>query len=225
VNPLRFHRHDLVWLDPDIDAGLFAEAEQRDLARDWVSRALPLVVARQSTTLAIPAHQLILGFTLPSAPMRTRVTLRADRAAIIRHARPLPLHDAIKHAPQAWLPGLNSLTALFARTGTVARVYGSLSSEAYSGQPYLDAASDLDLLLECTDDTKLRELLLELENFPLALPRIDGEIISASGWAVAWRELAAAMRADTPRQVLAKSDTEARLISLNEFTQPSLLPA
>jgi len=225
VNPLHLRRHDLVWLDPEIDAGLFADADQRDLARDWVSRALPLVVARQSASLSIPAHQIILGFTLPSAPARTRVTLRADRAAIIRHTRPLPLHDAIEHAPQTWLPGLNLLTALFARTGTVARVYGSLSSEAYSGRPYLDATSDLDLLLECTDDTKLRELWLELENFPLAQPRIDGEVFSASGWAVAWRELAAAMRADTPRQVLAKSDTEARLISIAEFTQPLLIPA
>jgi phosphoribosyl-dephospho-CoA transferase len=225
VNSLSFHRHDLVWLDPDIDSGLFAEAEQSDFARDWVSRALPLVVARQSASLAVPVHQIILGFTLPSAPMRTRVTLRADRAAIIRHSRPLPLTDAIKHAPQSWLPGLNSLTALIARTGTVARVYGSLSSEAYSGQPYLDAASDLDLLLECTHDTKLRELLLELENFPHALPRVDGEVLSTSGWAVAWRELAAAVRADTPRQVLAKSDFDARLISIAEFTQPLLVPA
>jgi phosphoribosyl-dephospho-CoA transferase len=222
VNTLRFRRHDLVWLDPELDAGLFAEAEQSDLARDWASRALPLVVARQSASLAIQPHQIILGFTLPSAPMRTRVTLRTDRAAIIRHTRPLPLHDAIKHAPQTWLPGLNSLTALFARTGTVARVYGSLSSEAYSGKPYLDATSDIDLLLECTHDTKLRELLLEMESFPYGLPRIDGEILSASGWAVAWRELAAAMRVDAPRQVLAKSDTEACLIPIAEFTQPLL---
>ena len=225
MNTLRFHRHDLVWLDPEIDAGLFAEAGQSDLARAWVDRALPLVVARQSAALATQPQQIILGFTLPSAPARTRVTLRAERAAIIRHTRPLPLTEAIKHAPHSWLPGLNSLTALCARTNTVARVYGSLSSEAYSGQPYLDAASDLDLLLECTHDTKLRELLFELENFPHALPRIDGEVLSASGWAVAWRELAAALRADTARQVLAKSDTEARLISPDEFTQPVLLPA
>jgi phosphoribosyl-dephospho-CoA transferase len=217
VNALHFRRHDLVWLDPDIDVGLFAAAERRDLARDWVSRALPLIVARQSDPLAIRASQIILGFTLPSAPARTRVTLRADSAAIIRHMRPLTLHEAIKHAPQTWLPGLNLLTALFERTGIVARVYGSLSSEAYSGQSYLNTASDLDLLLECADGTRLRDLLLELENFPFELPRIDGEVLSSSGWAVAWRELAAAMRTGTPRQVLAKSDTEVQMVCIDDF--------
>ena len=225
MNTPRHRRHDLIWLDPGIDAGRFAAAEQSDLARRWVQQGFPLVVARQSDALVREANQLILGFTLPSAPMRTRVMLRADRAAIIRHTRPLLLLEAMQHAPDSWRPGLDRLHTLFEKTGTVARVYGSLSSEIFTGKSYLDAASDLDLLLECADETKLRDLLAELENFPLPVPRIDGEILSASGWAVAWRELAAALRAGKPRQVLAKSDDEACLKSIDEFTRPLLIPA
>ncbi|VVC84251.1 malonate decarboxylase holo-[acyl-carrier-protein] synthase [Sideroxydans sp. CL21] len=225
MNTFSLHRHDLVWLDPTIDAGLFAAAGQRDLARDWVHRAFPLVVARQSGNLMQEAGQIMLGFTLPSAPMRTRVLLRADRKAIIRHSRPLPLSEALQHAPAAWRAGLDSLHTLLERTGTEARVYGSLSSEIFTGMRYLDEASDLDLLLECGATTKLRELLAGLEDFSPEVLRIDGEVLSASGWAVAWRELASAVRAGTQRQVLAKSDREACLIAVDEFTQPILLPA
>ena len=225
MNTSRFHRHDLVWLDPKIDAGLFAATAQSEMARDWVTQGLPLVVARQSAPLCIDANQILLGFTLPSAPARTRVSLRADRAAIIRHSRPLSLSDAMQHAPQTWQPGMNLLLALFESTGTVARVYGSLSSQAFTGRHYLDAASDLDLLLECSDASKLAELLAGLQGFPLQAPRIDGEILAASGWAVAWRELASALLTDNPRQVLAKSDRESLLLTVDEFVQPFLVSA
>jgi phosphoribosyl-dephospho-CoA transferase len=151
--------------------------------------------------------------------------LRADRAAIIRHSRPLSLSAAMQHAPQTWQPGMHLLLALFERTGTVARVYGSLSSQAFTGRHYLDAASDLDLLLECGDASKLAELLAGLQNFPLPLPRIDGEVLAASGWAVAWRELASALLMDDPRQVLAKSDCETCLLPVDEFVQPFLVSA
>ncbi len=182
-------------------------------------------MARQSSALSLDAQHIILGFTLPSAPARTRVTLRADRGAIIRHSRPLLLIDAMRHAPQNWLPGMNLLLALCKKTDTVARVYGSLSSEAFSGRQYLDAGSDLDLLLECNEDTKLRELLAGLEQFQQPIPNIDGEILSPSGWAVAWRELASALRTGAPREVLAKSDCDARLIPVTEFIQPLSIAA
>ncbi len=225
MNAPRFQRHDLVWLDPELDAGQFASADQCGLARDWVRQGLPLVVARQCSALCIDSHQILLGFTLPSAPARTRVSLRADRAAIIRHSRPLSLSDAMLHAPQTWQPGMNLLLALFERTGAEARVFGSLSFQAFTGQPYLDAASDLDLLLECGDTGNLAELLAGLQNFPLKVPRIDGEILAASGWAVAWRELASALLTNNPRQVLAKSDRETCLLPVDEFVQPFLVSA
>jgi phosphoribosyl-dephospho-CoA transferase len=225
VNSSRFQRHDLIWLDPKMDAGLFAAANQADIARSWVTQGFPLVVARQSAALAAGSNQIVLGFTLPSAPMRTRVTLYADRAAIVRHSRPLLLIDTIQHAPENWQAGLKKLHALFEKNCTVARVYGSLSSEVITGKPYIDAASDLDLLLEYGDADKLPELLAELENCSLSEPRIDGEILSASGWAVAWHELASALRTGAPRQVLAKSNCEVRLIPIDEFIQPLLIPA
>lgn len=224
MNTLRLRRHDLVWLDPTIDAGGFAAAAQADAARHWVQQGFPLVVARQAATRTEDAERIMLGFTLPSAPTRTRVMLNAERSAIVRHSRPLLLADAMPLAPAGWQAGMNRLHELCERTATVARVYGSLSSEILTGRPYLDAASDLDLLLECADATRLRELLTGLGDFPLAVPRIDGEILAASGWATAWRELATAIR-NGIGQVLAKSDTEVRLIGVEAFIHPLPLPA
>lgn len=217
MNAVPLRRHDLVWLDPAIDAGAFAAAAQAEHARSWVQQGRPLVVARQSEPAIKQEDQLNLGFTLPSAPARTRIALRAPRTAIIRHSRPLLLPDAIGHAPHSWRDGMSSLHELCAKAGTVARVYGSLSSQACTGEIYVDAASDLDLLLECSADTRLDELLAALQSFPLQPLRIDGEILATSGWAVAWRELAAAMRSVAPCKVLAKSDCDARLIPLEQF--------
>jgi phosphoribosyl-dephospho-CoA transferase len=221
---ITFHRHDLVWLNPEIDAGKFASKDQEEQVRIWVKNNFPMVVARQSYPLAKESNQIILGFTLPSAPMRTRVLLTADRAAIIQHRRPILLCDAIQFAPENWRANMVKLNELFEKSGVTARIYGSLSSEIFTGIKYLDEASDLDLLLVCGEDTKLNELLIQLETFP-EMPRIDGEILSPSGWATSWRELATVLRSATQRQVLAKSDDEICMISIDHFMQAYLLEA
>jgi phosphoribosyl-dephospho-CoA transferase len=221
---IAYLRHDLVWLEPDIDAGLFASKEHEEQARNWVKNQFPLVVARQSSPLAKESNQILLGFTLPSAPMRTRVLLKADRAAIIQHRRPILLCEAIQFAPEHWLANMVKLNELFEISGVTARIYGSLSSEIFTGIKYLDEASDLDLLLECGEDTKLAELLAQLENFSV-MPRIDGEILSPSGWATSWRELATALRSAKSGQVLAKSACEICLMPVEHFMQANLLAA
>ena len=217
-----FRRHDLVWLDPAVDAGrLAAAAEHVDCARNWVKQGRPLVVARQSEPMPEQGGLLALGFTAHSTPTRKRITLRVPRAAIIRHSRPLLLLDAIEHAPRSWRPGIYSLHALCAKAGAVPRVYGSLSAQAFTGARFLDEASDLDLLLECSEATQVHALLAALETFPVQTPRIDGEILAPTGWAIAWRELAGAIRAGTPKEVLAKSDSETRLIAVDQlFARP-----
>lgn len=221
----QYRRHDLVWLDPEINVATFAGEQQAEYSRNWVKNGFPLVVARQSDEQARGSNQIILGFTLPSAPSRTRVMLRVNRDAIIRHSRPLLISDTIHFAPQSWRIGLNNLVALFEKYEIVARVYGSLSSETLTGMRYLDEASDLDLLLEIGDETNLSSLIPELENFPMSLPCIDGEILSPTGWGVAWRELSSALRKDTPGKVLAKSFREIRLISTDEFIHSNLIAA
>jgi phosphoribosyl-dephospho-CoA transferase len=217
-------RHDLIWLNPEIDAGLFAVKGQEELAGNWVKNNFPMVVARQPEQLVNATKHIVLGFTLPSAPARTRVMLQADRAAIMLHRRPILLADAIQFAPEIWRENMLKLNALCTNFGVTVRVYGSLSTEIFTGNKYLDEASDLDLLLECNENTKLAELLFQLEHFAMH-PRFDGEILAPSGWAVAWRELATALRCGSPKQVLAKSVGEIRMLPVEHFMQANLLAA
>lgn len=225
MSQFQYQRHDLVWLNPEINIGQLASEHQAELARSWVKNGFPLVVARQTDVQARKLNQIILGFTLPSAPSRTRVMLQAHRNAIIRHSRPILLSETIGFAPDNWRIKLNDLVALFNKYKIIARVYGSLSSEIFSGLRYLDEASDLDLLLEMDEETNLLALLAELESNSLFLPRIDGEILSSSGWAVPWRELATALNNGTHCKVLAKSNREIRLIPAEEFFHSNLIAA
>lgn len=209
-------RHDLVWLDPDLDVGSFAvDDEHADLVRNWVKQGRPLVVARQCDPLATAACQLRLGFTLP--PLRTRVSVRALKSAVSKTSRPLLLRDAMESAPGSWRASMSRLQALCDKTGAVVRVYGSLSNQAVTGDNYIDAGSDLDLLIECNQYTQVHELLMALESLPSSMPRIDGEIFMSTGWSVAWRELAAAIRTGAPSDVLAKSNTETRMMRISDF--------
>lgn len=206
------HRHDLVWLDPEADVGSFAvDAGQAELVRGWVSQGRPMVVARQCTELA--DDQIMLGFTIP--PLRTRVGVRVHKSAVASTSRPLLLPDAIEFAPDSWRAGMNRVHALCEKTGAVARVYGSLSSQAVTGNDYVDEQSDLDVLLECNLYTEVHELLMALDGLSSTLPRIDGEIFSRTGASVAWRELAAAIRTGMP--VLSKTRSEVRMMPVQEF--------
>jgi phosphoribosyl-dephospho-CoA transferase len=201
-------RHDLVWLDPDIDAGAVA-ADNPEAALHWIRQRHPLVFTRQPATQG--ADQLALGFTQPLT--RTRISLRAPRAAVIHRMRPLLLPDAMDHAPDSWRENMFSLQQLCENAGTVARVYGSLSSHAFTGENCLDEESDLDLLLECSRQTKFDLLLAGLE--AIRCPKIDGEILMPTGWAVAWRELF--QQKEKSAQVLAKSNREVRLLPVHQF--------
>jgi phosphoribosyl-dephospho-CoA transferase len=218
-----FRRHDLAWLDPDTDAAAYAvNAGDKELVCNWVNHSWPLVVARQSAAagqsdpVARQAGQMLLGFTLPSAPARKRVALR------ISYSRPLLLKDAITYAPQEWRHHLTLVSEICANHAVEARVYGSLSTQAYTGQTYLDASSDVDVLFECSKDTELHKLFSELHTLKKHKPHLDGEIVATTGWAVSWRELAAALQAKTPVKLLAKSYNEARLLTIDQLFERQL---
>jgi phosphoribosyl-dephospho-CoA transferase len=221
-----FRRHDLVWLDPDTDVKtLLVSDEHVDIAGNWIQKSWPLVVARQSDEAARLAGHMQLGITLPSAPARTRVALRVPQAAIISYSRPLLLKDAIAYAPPAWREHLSAVSEICAAQAVVARVYGSLSTQAFTAKNYLDAASDVDVLFECSKETQLHKLFNGLHTLAEQTPHLDGEILAPNGWAVAWRELAAALQAETPGKLLAKSYGEARLLTVDQLFAAQLSAA
>jgi phosphoribosyl-dephospho-CoA transferase len=179
-----FSRHDLVWLSGDGWNAARARALPAHHAAiaQWRRQDWPAIVRRADAGLA--AGQLSLGIALPPAPdgVKGRIALNVDKSDVARTSPALALCAAAHAAPKDWRPALDALAAAMPL-----RAYGSLAMQAITGQPYLAAASDIDLLFFPSDAAGLRDGLALLARFAQVLP-LDGEIVFPSGAAVAWKE-------------------------------------
>ena len=179
-----FSRHDLVWLTGDgWDAARESALPGHHAAiEQWRREDWPAIVRRADAGLA--EGQVSLGIALPPGPdgAKGRIALNIDKSDIARTSPALALAVAAEAAPESWRPALEALSA-----GMSLRAYGSLAMQAITGQSYLTAASDIDLLFFPSDAAELRDGLALLARFAEVLP-LDGEIVFPSGDAVAWKE-------------------------------------
>ncbi|MEK2601271.1 malonate decarboxylase holo-[acyl-carrier-protein] synthase [Burkholderia arboris] len=212
--PLR--RHTLVTLT----AAGWGAAFARDpalagdpLVRAWAERGWPLIVRRASPDEA-DAGRVPLGLPLPPAAGKRRIALNvaADALATVG---PLPaLADVLAAAPDAWHVPLRALDALGARCGVPGRVFGSLAWQALTGEPYLAASSDLDIVFPLPAAESLAALLDGLAAIDARAPmRIDGELLRADGAGVNWRELHARLP-----DVAVKTAIGVELMTADAFT-------
>lgn len=210
-------RHNLVWLDPDLDLAPYTTVpEQASFAREWIAQGQPLVVARQPKQQVAGAPHIALGLTMPPPATRQRVSLYVPTEAILRQSGPLELARSLPHVP-LWQDAVQRILNICTAAGVTPCVYGSLMWQTVSGYNYLRDTSDLDLLFVCNDNTDIQLLMDSLAACEEFRPRLDGEIVAPSGWAAAWREVAAACKAGGSSRVLAKSSYEVRLVTLDEF--------
>ena len=211
-------RHDLLDLHPDswsrivrLDAAMDAVP----LLQGWVTRGFP--VMRRRRLASDPPDAVPAAIALPAGAGPRRVGFSVPASSIRRSARPTLLSAAVRAAPTPWREPVQRLLAIGRRHGIAPRVFGSLMWQAVTGLDYLTDGSDLDLLWAVDDGTDLAGLLEGLAAVGArAAPRIDGEIVFASGEAVQWAELHAAVGQDQDR-VLAKSLDAVRLVSIAEL--------
>ena len=206
-----FSRHDLIWLTGSgWDAALRrALPGQHAAIEQWRHANWPAVVRRADATLA--PGRLSLGIPLPPSPdgVKGRIALDAAHGDVARCSAPLALADAARAAPERWRPLLDVLASSMAL-----RAYGSLAMQAITGEIYLTAASDIDLLCYPSDARALRGALMLLESHAAVLP-LDGEIVFPSGDAVAWKEWIGA--ADNQARVLVKGTNVVRLATTSSL--------
>jgi len=211
-------RHSLVWLDPALDVSpCTTDPGHAVAAREWIAKGLPLVVARQPQQQDTDLTHVAVGLTLPPPATRQRVSLSVPAAAILRQSGPLALtqaHDAVDRRCQELI---QRILTICGDTKVTPYVYGSVLWQTVSGSAYMTESSDLDVLFVCNKTSNMHCLLDLLETCEGSKPRLDGELAAPSGWAAAWREVAAAGRAGGPGTVLAKSTYEVRLLRLDEF--------
>ncbi|WP_176016667.1 malonate decarboxylase holo-[acyl-carrier-protein] synthase [Burkholderia sp. BCC0398] len=211
--PLR--RHTLVTLT----AGGWGAAFAHDpalagdpLVRAWAERGWPLIVRRASPDEA-DAGRVPLGLPLPPPAGKRRIALNVAAHALAT-VGPLPaLADVRSGAPAAWHAPLRELDALGARCGVQGRVFGSLAWQALTGEPYLSASSDLDIVFPLPDAASLAPLLDGLATIDARAPmRIDGELLRDDGAGANWRELHARLP-----EVAVKTATTVELMRADAF--------
>ncbi|MFC5480935.1 malonate decarboxylase holo-[acyl-carrier-protein] synthase [Massilia suwonensis] len=211
-------RHDLLWLSE----GGWREAvwtvpdEAAPALLRWREAGWPVVVRRADADLA--PGQVSVGIPLPPRAedgRKLRVGGRVGLDGVCRHAPPLPLAQ-LTGMPQHWQGALAALSQQAQAQGLAIRVYGSAALQAITGQAYLRAGSDIDLLLQPGGVAELDAALALLRTHAQALP-LDGEIVFPGGRAVAWKELAAARDGALASRVLVKEMTRVALVRIDEL--------
>ncbi len=212
-------RHQLVYLQVAAWQRVLAEIDApialRGELQAWPKHDWPLVLARQNVQTQ---EVLTLGWPLPPRENgdKPRLTLQVAMQEIARRMPPLSLREVIALLPQQGVSApLQALAAQMADARIA--VYGSWSWQALTGQAYLRASSDIDLLLQPHNQTQLQTGLQYLQEAREVL-LLDGEIVFPDGSAVAWREWL-----QNSEQVLVKNFSAVSLARREELL--ALLPA
>jgi phosphoribosyl-dephospho-CoA transferase len=183
-----YRRHDLVWLTAQgWDTALRGlTGAPRELGLRWQARGLPAVVRRSEPGTA--PGMVCLGIPAPPdahSGQKVRLGFAAELSHVAAVRVPLSLDQV--DAPAEWQPGLASLDVALRAAGVECRVFGSLAMQTLTGERYLGASSDIDLLLRPLDCAQLDTGLAVVARHAQSLP-LDGEIEFPSGHAVSWKE-------------------------------------
>ncbi|HEV2609734.1 MAG TPA: malonate decarboxylase holo-[acyl-carrier-protein] synthase [Noviherbaspirillum sp.] len=199
-------RHSLAWLTPEgwREAETACGAGCRDVIARWRQADWPAIVRRRDVDAT--DDQCAVGLALPPDPAsgyKRRLALQATLAHVAKVLPPLAMEEAIPAAPASWRSPLAELELAAGEAGVALRVYGSLALQALTGQSYLTASSDIDVLCYPVTREQLTVMLGLLQATAAQVP-LDGEIVFPSGQAVAWKEWLAADNGPTGVRVLVK---------------------
>ncbi|WP_241199404.1 malonate decarboxylase holo-[acyl-carrier-protein] synthase [Burkholderia multivorans] len=157
--------------------------------RRAAARRAPRVAGRGGRRPRAARHTVAAGCR--QAPRRAECRVRCSRGGRPGPAPPA-FADVLAAAPHAWRLTLRELDALGARCGVQGRVFGGLAWQALTGDSYLSASSDLDVLFPLPAASCIAPLLDGLATIAARAPmRIDGELLRDDGAGVNWRELQA----------------------------------
>lgn len=209
-------RNTLVWIDESAWRQIEArdwDAQASDILAHWRRHGLPLVVCRQRDYDT--GDEICVGLSAPSQWSRRRLALRV-RLDQIKVSGVFPTLLQVARANRWGRTALDLALALSAR-GADARVYGSHGWQFLTGLAYLHAESDIDLSLKVIDFETACQVTQQLAVAQLRR-RLDGEIVFATGEAIAWRELRQLVAGQTV-QVMVKERCRIRLAVMDEVRQ------
>lgn len=186
-----FQRHDLLRIDVLHWQALAAtpgDGTRARWLREWEARDWPVIVRRDDSESS--PDSVAVGVPLTPACGKLRIALHVPRSAVAARLSPVRLADCRHAAPVRWGTLLDQLEALGDAMAIAPGVCGSLLWQHLTGLTYLHDASDIDVLWRVTSLEQARAIAAALPAIEHRTgTRVDGEILSARGWGVHWREL------------------------------------
>ena len=190
-------RHSWVWPTSGAWEKICAPLPQADrsVCQRWQQQQWPLIVRRLPELQT--ATPIGLGLALP--PMdgyRPKLALSCEYGDILKRQSAPQLAQILANMAgstfepfrSAWRQPLQELDDGLRQHGLEMEIYGSLAWQAFTGQSYLHAASDIDICLRLQSQAQLLALQPLLQAaIGQGLP-LDGEICFPGERAVAWEE-------------------------------------
>jgi phosphoribosyl-dephospho-CoA transferase len=207
---MELRRNQLVWISPqgwDMLAHQTVLPHAQEALQHWRTHQLPLVVASQRPDC--PPGYISLGLPAPLQWGRVRLALQLPAPCITRSGK-FPSLSKAAHA-FGWSRQSRSFENAMAVLDIGVQVYGSHGWQLMTGLPYVRDSSDIDLHLQLPG-TQVPPTLTELLAAQHWGRRLDGEIVFASGHALAWREWQQ-LQHQQVQAVLVKSRDTARLLA------------
>lgn len=218
-------RNQLVWLHDAAWAALAArswDAGARTTLDHWQQHRLPLVVCRQAPCTL--AQRISVGLAAPRNWATSKLALDLAPEDIQAQGDFPSLQQVAQD--RSWQTAAEALGQALGKHGTRAQVYGSYGWQQLSGLNYVHAQSDIDLSLSVASTEVAQAVVAQLEGAQLPM-RIDGELVFAGGYAVAWREYARLLQGHTG-SVMVKNRHSlqlADLASLQALAEGAACPA
>lgn len=169
---MRYLRHNLCYLDKQAVPDINCSPENLSLFKHWQGCGYPLIMTRQPPDLAVHQIQLAIPYFQAEQVKKIRASFILSCSAISRVSE------------------LPDLRELFPDLDYEIKVYGSYCWQYLTKEPYVQAESDLDLLIDYKEQSlsDLKSLYAQLQaRFPQQ--RIDGEIRFAGLGDCSWTEL------------------------------------
>ena len=193
-----YHRQELLLLRHGAEI-LCQETDTADI-RNWLAAGFPVIVRRQGTT----ADGIHCGIPLPISGGLRRIPFCVRQKAVQKRLALPRLQDCLDVLPKG-RPVSEKLLSINPE------VFGSLAWQYLTGQEFLHAQSDLDLLIRVRNPGELQELLHALPG--IATPFCDIEILLWNDRAFSWREWVT-----SASSILVKSDHQVFLLPKSLLT-------
>lgn len=210
-------RHDLVYLSQSANIHFLETSlsePPKKKVRDLLQENVPLTVCRQDQ---VEEGRIKLAISCFIEGTKYRVALIVDQADISKITRPVALHRMVQNFNELSTPVLMNFIQKMQILACEVYVYGSYAYQYLTKEQYLNANSDLDIVLYPRSAQDLEIILNHVQQLKQHTNlRIDGEIKIHSDWHVSFNELIQIL-SNSEQKIIAKGMKRIGLFTLKEL--------